>query len=303
MKKTFFIVVLLILSYVGFSQTIPENKGYVTDYENLFTPEQNAQLTKILTDYEQKTSIEIAVLTVKDFESDIADFAQKTATKWGLGKKGVDNGLLIIISKNKKVFRSETGYGLEGYLPDGWLKLQGDSIVKSYFKNDIVVSSKEDTSVVNKTKDFLNTSQNWLNQNVTDTELRKVLKDVNVLDDVGIVEKSSVSSDTNTNYFDGLKAFIFACESRIDKEGYSADHNKELLKTNNKDESIISYLFRIVPWWGWCLIVVIWFVIFLLSPELAIQLLFLGFAGKGGGSGGGGFGGGKFGGGGADSNW
>lgn len=99
MKKVFFIA-LLFLSYFSFSQTIPKSKGYVSDYENIFTPEQNAALTKLLTEYENETTIEIAILTVPDFESDIDDFAQKTATEWGVGKKGVNNGLLIVLSKN-----------------------------------------------------------------------------------------------------------------------------------------------------------------------------------------------------------
>ena len=134
MKKIFFVLSFLFLSYVTFCQTIPETKGFVTDYENLFTPEQNRELTKLLSDYESQTSIEIAVLTVSNYESDISDFAQKTAEKWGVGKEGLNNGLLIIISKNKRILRTETGYGLEGYLPDGWLRLQGDSIVNKYFR-------------------------------------------------------------------------------------------------------------------------------------------------------------------------
>ena len=130
------IVLSLFLSFSSFSQTIPKSQGFVSDYENLFTPEQKSKLTKILSDYEDSTTIEIAILTVTDFESDIADFAQKTATEWGIGKKGINNGLLIVISKNKKVLRSQTGYGLEGYLPDGWLKGIGDETAEEYFKKD-----------------------------------------------------------------------------------------------------------------------------------------------------------------------
>lgn len=48
----------------------------------------------------------------------------------------MDNGLLIIISKDNNEFRVQTGYGLEGYLPDGYLKNIGDSITRSFFKNE-----------------------------------------------------------------------------------------------------------------------------------------------------------------------
>ena len=244
MKKIVFVLSFLLLSCFSYSQTIPESKGYVSDYENIFTPEQNVELTKLLTDYEKETSIEIVVLTVKDFESDIADFSQKTAEKWGIGKKDIDNGLLIVISKNKKVLRSETGYGLEGYLPDGWLKLAGDSVVNKY---------------------------------ITD----------------------SIKKD---QYYAAVVEFVNKCKNRIGRE-YSKDTNKSLIKkSESKDkESVIGWLIRVVPWWGWLLIIGIWLIIFFIDPGLAIQILFLGFAGKGGG--GGGFGGGSFGGGGSSSRW
>jgi uncharacterized protein len=304
MKKLFFVLSFFILSFVSYTQTIPVSKGFVTDYENLFTPEQNAELTKILTDYEAQTTIEIAVLTVKDFDSDIADFAQKTAEKWGVGKKGKDNGLLIIISKNKRILRTETGYGLEGYLPDGWLKLQGDSIVEKYFKNSIVSTTKKDTiEILNKVNDVLNTGKNFLDKNVTDPDLRKALSDVDILKKDSI--KKSQILDTNARYFNGTKALVIACMNRIGKEGYSEETNKNLIKENEKnkeEESLISWALRVIPWWGWVIIIGIWIIIFIIDPGLALQILFLGMAGKGG-SGGGGFGGGKFGGGGSSSRW
>lgn len=132
MKKFILVLSVLFLSYLSFSQEIPKCKGFVSDYENIFTPQQENEITRVLNDYERQTSVEIYVLTVPDFESDIADFAQNVATEWGVGKEGVDNGLLIVVSKNKQVLRTQTGYGLEGYLPDGWLKHTGDSIGIKY---------------------------------------------------------------------------------------------------------------------------------------------------------------------------
>lgn len=132
MKKLFLVLSVLFLTYLSFSQTIPKNKGFVSDYENIFTHQQISNLTQVLDNYEKQTSVEIYVLTVADFESDIADFAQDVATEWAVGKKGVDNGLLIVISKNKQIIRTQTGYGLEGYLPDGWLNHTGDSIGIKY---------------------------------------------------------------------------------------------------------------------------------------------------------------------------
>jgi len=137
MKRLLLVLSLALITFLAYTQTIPKSKGFLSDYEELFTPEQNLHLTNLLLDYEKQTSVEIAILTVPDFESDIADFAQKTATEWGIGKKGIDNGLLIILSKNKNVLRTQTGYGLEGYLPDGWLKHTGDSIKYKYINDSL----------------------------------------------------------------------------------------------------------------------------------------------------------------------
>jgi len=238
MKKLITLFFIL-LTFLSFSQTLPKSKGYVSDYDNVFTPEQNAQLTKILTDYEAETSIEIAVLTVSDFESDIADFSQKTAESWGIGKKDVDNGLLIVVSKTKKLIWCSTGYGLEGYLPDGWLKGIQDSVTKAY----------------------------------------------------------------PGKYFEGTLDVIDKVKNKIGYE-YSQDTNKELIKKNEegKEESIIGWMIDNVPWYVWIIIIVLWIILFIFSPDLALQLLFLGLM-RGGGGKSGGFGGGKFGGGGSGSKW
>lgn len=237
------IVLSLFLSFSSFSQTIPKSQGFVSDYENLFTTEQKSKLTKILSDYEDSTTIEIAILTVPDFESDIADFAQKTATEWGIGKKGINNGLLIVISKNKKVLRSQTGYGLEGYLPDGWLKHTGDSVSIKY-----------------------------------------------------------------TDDYEKTLYFVNKIKERIGKEGYSEDHNKELIKNNKKSEKkpgLLKWMIQNVPWYVWIGLIVGWIILFFIWPEGALWIVYilLSSSGKGGGGGGKGFGGGSFGGGGSSSKW
>lgn len=136
MKKVFLFITLLLLTCYSYSVEIPKPIGYVSDYENLFTSEQKQELTNILTEYEKTSTIEIAILTVSDYGDDIFEFAQETATKWGVGKDSTSNGLFIVISKNHKKWKFQTGYGLEGYLPDGWLKGIGDETAEKYFKDD-----------------------------------------------------------------------------------------------------------------------------------------------------------------------
>lgn len=232
MKKLLFLFTLLFISVNSFSQ-VPKYIDWVSDYEKIFTPEQNKQISKMLSDYEKETTIEIKVLTVNDYEGDIFDLAQETAETWGVGKKDIDNGLLIVLSKNKKVLRSQTGYGLEGYLPDGWLKHTGDSISKADFSKG--------------------------------------------------------------RYYEGLVAFIGKCKGRIGKEGYSEEHNEELIKENKKDDSILGWMLEHIPWYVWPLIIIGWVILYFICPNCALILLYIvtaGKGGKGGSGGGGGFGGG-----------
>ena len=125
MKKItlFFILFMTFLNLKSQDLMNLKPNSYVNDYENIFTPEQKSDLIQILSDYDKKTLIEIVIATSADF-----DFTHKVelANKWGIGKKGLNNGLLLIISKGKVKgkgkFSAVTGYGLEEFLPDATLK-------------------------------------------------------------------------------------------------------------------------------------------------------------------------------------
>ena len=116
------------------SFAVADYKGWISDYENIYTADQNVILTSMITNYEKKTGVEIAILTVPSYESDISDYAVTTFKKWGIGKKGINNGMLLVISKANHKFFACTGYGLEGYLPDGWLKLTEQDCLPAHFK-------------------------------------------------------------------------------------------------------------------------------------------------------------------------
>lgn len=119
--KKLFLLCLIFLSFVVKSQDLMNLKptGYVNDYEKIFTSEQKADLEKICSDYEKKTSIEICLVTSADFDF---SYDVELANKWGVGKDGLDNGLMIILSKAQRNCSVRTGYGLEPFLPDGTLK-------------------------------------------------------------------------------------------------------------------------------------------------------------------------------------
>lgn len=131
---------LWLITISCFSQEIkvtynPEQR-FVTDLEDLLTPQEESNLNQMLSEYEQKTSVEIAILTTDDYEGigDIGDYAIQLGEKWGVGKKEYDNGLMIVISKKNNENFVATGYGLEGYLTDAFTHRMQDTFFVPYFK-------------------------------------------------------------------------------------------------------------------------------------------------------------------------
>lgn len=101
-------------------------------------------------------------------------------------------------------------------------------------------------------------------------------------------------------YYEGVVSFLNECKARIGKEGYSEEHNEELIKQNNEDDSILSWMIENIPWYVWILIVVGCLLLYLICPNCALMILYIITAGKGGSSSGGG---GRSGGGGSTSRW
>ena len=94
-------------------------EGYVNDFAGVMQAADRTALTRILTELEQKTGAQTAVVTVTSLDGgQIDDFASRLFERWGIGQRGKDNGLLLIASIEDRKVRIETGYGLEGVLTD-----------------------------------------------------------------------------------------------------------------------------------------------------------------------------------------
>ncbi len=117
----FVLCALVIFQGTGLALSVPEHPaGRVTDMAGLLTPNQVADLNRLLADFESKTSTQIAVLIIKSLEGEnIEDYSIRVAEKWKLGQAKKDNGVLLLIAVKDRKIRIEVGYGLEGALPDG----------------------------------------------------------------------------------------------------------------------------------------------------------------------------------------
>lgn len=113
----------------------PVPSNYVVDLAGIIRDDLEAQLNSYLRDLEQKTTAQVVVLTVQSLDGeDIAGFSLRMAEKWKLGQKGKDNGLLITVALHDRKYRFETGYGLEGILPDSLVGSIGRQHLVPYFK-------------------------------------------------------------------------------------------------------------------------------------------------------------------------
>jgi uncharacterized protein len=98
----------------------PSATGYVTDAAGILDASSRQSLEDQLRAFEEATTIEIAVATVPSLEGEVVeDYAVGLFKEWGVGKKGKDNGVLLLVAPNERKMRIEVGYGLEPLLPDG----------------------------------------------------------------------------------------------------------------------------------------------------------------------------------------
>lgn len=120
-QSTFLAVCLTLCGATVFAFDIPTSPiGHVNDYASLLEPEVVSSLESELRAFQASTTHEIVVVTVPGFDGKdtIEDFSVKLFEKWGIGKKGVDNGLLFILARDERKAKIEVGYGLEGVITD-----------------------------------------------------------------------------------------------------------------------------------------------------------------------------------------
>ena len=133
MKKLLLIILLLsqVLGSFVFAknQNIPELKQHVTDQGKLLNSEQRSHIEHVLGTLKKTEGSEIAVLIVNTTKPEsLEDFSMRVVEKWKLGRKNVDDGVLLLIAKSDRKIRIEVGYGLEGAITD----LSAGRIINEY---------------------------------------------------------------------------------------------------------------------------------------------------------------------------
>jgi uncharacterized protein len=98
---------------------VPPLTARVIDQTATLTTEQTAELERKLREFELRKGSQIAVLIVPSTAPEsVEQYALRVAEEWKLGRKGIDDGALLLVAKNDRAVRIEVGYGLEGALND-----------------------------------------------------------------------------------------------------------------------------------------------------------------------------------------
>ncbi|WP_082116154.1 TPM domain-containing protein [Hymenobacter terrenus] len=143
LRQGWFLLVLLLalLSAAGASaQNIPPRPDpprLVNDLAHLMQSSEVAALEQKLVAYNDSTSSQIAVVTVPNLDGDeIANYAQKLYESWGIGRKGKNNGILVLVAQQERTARIQPGYGLEGAVPDAIAKnIISNTMVPAFRRN------------------------------------------------------------------------------------------------------------------------------------------------------------------------
>jgi uncharacterized protein len=102
------------------SPTFPKPAGYVNDSAHLLEPAARESLEQRLAQYDRTTGNQIAIAIFPDLGGiPINEFASRLEEAWKVGRRGKDNGLLLLIGLNERQVRIEVGYGLESKVTDG----------------------------------------------------------------------------------------------------------------------------------------------------------------------------------------
>ena len=164
MKNKLVIIIFMVLLVVisgcsgnsddtsDYTKKIPELKGRMNDYADLFNQETRDSIENQLKRYETKTSTQIVILTVKNIgDATIEEYSYKIAYAWKIGQKEKNNGILITVAEKQKKVRIETGYGVEGVLPDATCSY----IIRHCFLNNVSGRSKDFDAAIKETVDAI----------------------------------------------------------------------------------------------------------------------------------------------------
>lgn len=128
-------LVLLVISSAWGAETAIPPVARVTDLTGTLSAVQQQMLSTRLADFEREQGSQLAVLVLSTTKPEtIEQYGIRVGEAWKLGRKGVDDGVILIVAKDDHRLRIEVGYGLEGEIPDVIAKRIIDDAIAPAFK-------------------------------------------------------------------------------------------------------------------------------------------------------------------------
>jgi uncharacterized protein len=119
-------------------QPVPPLTGHVVDTTGTLAPQALMSLEATLTAFEQRKGSQIAVLLVSTTAPEaIEEYSLRVAEDWGIGRGGVDDGVVLVAALDDRRMRFEVGYGLEGAVPDALARrIIAETIAPRFYEED-----------------------------------------------------------------------------------------------------------------------------------------------------------------------
>lgn len=119
MRTTLVVLCVLFVATVATGQQYPKPVGHVNDFANLLQKETRDILEHDLLDFKKRTTIEIAIVTVSSLNGrSIESYAQGLGNEWGVGAKGKNNGVILLVARSERKMRIEVAPGVHRTLTD-----------------------------------------------------------------------------------------------------------------------------------------------------------------------------------------
>lgn len=119
MKRLLAFLVAACVSLAAFAVEVPYLSGRITDDAEILDADARRRIGELLRTHEAASGDQIVVLTVPSLQGEsVETYAEQVFNAWGLGQKGKDNGVLVLVAPGERRLRIEVGYGLEGTLTD-----------------------------------------------------------------------------------------------------------------------------------------------------------------------------------------
>lgn len=120
MRKIALISFLLFSTVLAQTGDLPKPRGYVNDFAGMIDSQSAQQISALCAAIDRSVGVQIAVVTIPSLQgASLEEEGLRYLEGWGVGKKGEDKGVVILVARDEKKIRIEVGYGLEGDIPDG----------------------------------------------------------------------------------------------------------------------------------------------------------------------------------------